>query len=64
MVAPGKQGQVRQPQMVKQQPIGQPMGDIPLISQYFSFKNKGTEGDKAPIPNTTTQTKQKSLHIK
>ena len=24
----------------KQQPIGQPMGDIPLISQYYSFKNK------------------------
>ena len=29
-----------QAQMTKQQQIGQPMGDIPIISQYYSFKNK------------------------
>jgi hypothetical protein len=39
---PGKQGSQ------KQQQIGQPIGDIPLISQYYSFKNK--DGQKMP-PN-------------
>lgn len=35
----------RQQHMSKQKQIGQPMGDIPLKTQYFSFKNNQPEFD-------------------
>ena len=48
----------------KQQQIGQPMGDIPLISQYYSFKNKdGSKMTQADILNQSDAMKKQNAQI-
>ena len=52
IIPPNKQAQA------KQQQIGQPMGDIPLISQYYSLKNKDGKMTQQEIIDQNEQMKK------